>query len=494
MISTKWRRLKLRIDAGAARAEDCGMEMIQREAKPPPADFDVTHPLRPVILAGLVSLVQFALSAVISYRMFAPHTPPALILHPALFAAGFMTLWTAACLVVLIRRPAAREGVLVWGRVTRVIIYATHICCVWLIWGIAPYGTPADQFVAMLFMTTTAPTQILASPENTTANRIGIVAVLGSSSLFLATRGTSLAMMLAVYMAVYAVLMLVLSGVVRRTVNQTVAARLNADAAALRLERLLEQVAEERDAKTRFIMAASHDLGQPLQAAALFFDQTIRAPTADARDKAAGGVRRAFASAEQLLAHMLNHLRLEADAVDPQLSRVALFPLLSRIAAQHAPAAQEAGMTIRVPAAGFTLLADPVLMERAIGNLVHNAIHHSHGTRLLLAVRRHGAAGLRIWAIDNGTGISAADAKHIFEDYYQGAPAGGERTGFGLGLSSVERIARLLGGRAGLDSRFRRGAAFYMEFPHAAEAPSSNRTGSAPHILKETVDEELPDL
>jgi signal transduction histidine kinase len=471
------------------------MDMIQREgAKPPQADFNVTHPLRPAILAGVFSLVQFAISAVISYRIFAPKLPAALIWKPAVFAAGFVTFWAVACLVLLIRRPTAREGVLVWGQVTRLIIYGTHICCVWLIWGVLPHGTPADQFVVMLFMTTTAPTQILASPENTTANRIGIIAVLGSSAAFLATGGNSLASMLAVFMAVYGVLMLVLSDRVRRTVDATVAARLAADAASRRLERLLEQVAEERDAKTRFIMAASHDLGQPLQAAALFFDQTIRAPTPDARDKAAHGVRRAFASADQLLAHMLNHLRLEADAVEPQLSRVALLSLLTRIAAQNTPAAEAAGIAIRVPAANFVLLADPVLLERAIGNLVHNAIHHSRGTRLLLAVRRHKAAGLRVWVIDNGSGVSATDAKHVFEDYYQGVPAGGARVGFGLGLSSVARIARLLGGRAGLDARFRRGAAFYIEFPHAGAPPGRTHASRAPRTIKDITNENLPDL
>lgn len=472
------------------------MAMVQNESSPAPQlDFEATHPLRPAILAGVLSLALFSISTVITFRIF----PPALHLVATwtltFFAAGLVTIWAVFCLIALIRRPSARERVLVWGQATRGIIYGAHICCVWLIWGVLPHGATADQFVAMVFMTAYVPAQIITSPENTTANRVGIVAVLGSSVAFLATRGNSLATMLAIYMAAYAVVMLVLSDRVRRTVDMTVAARLSSDAAALRLERLLEQVAEERDAKTRFIMAASHDLGQPLQAAALFFDQTTRAPTAAAREKAADGVRRAFASAEQLLAHMLNHLRLEADAVEPQLSRVALLPLLSRIAAQHAPAAQEAGITIRVLPAAFALVADPVLMERAIGNLVHNAIHHSRGTRLLLAARRHGVAALRIWVVDNGAGISATDAKHIFEDYYQGiAGSGGPRVGFGLGLPSVERIAKLMGGCAGLESRFRRGAAFFMEFPHAAVPRSAKRTGATALRLKDMVNEDLPDL
>jgi signal transduction histidine kinase len=332
----------------------------------------------------------------------------------------------------------------------------------------------------VVFITAYVPTQIICSPENTTANRVGIVAVLGSAALFLVTRGSSHASMLALYLAAYGVVMFVLSDRVRDTVQATVAARLASDAAARDLERLLGVLAEEKDAKTRFIAAASHDLGQPLQAAALFFDQTLRASNADARARAVDGVRRAFASAEQLLSHMLNHLRLEADAVEPQLSRVALAPLLARIASQHGPAAACAEIEIRAAACDATLMLDPVLVERAISNLVHNAIHHSRGSRLLLAARRHQGRALRIWAIDDGIGIGRADAGHIFEDYYQGAASSARtRVGFGLGLSSVLRIARLMGGHAGLDPRWRRGAAFYLEFPLPAGLASGVRSSAA---------------
>ncbi len=181
--------------------------------------------------------------------------------------------------------------------------------------------------------------------------------------------------------------------------------------------------------------------------------------------------------------------------MEPQLSRVALSPFLARIAAQHAPAAQAAGMTIRLGSAGFALLADPVLLERAIGNLMHNAIIHSRGTRLLVAVRRHGAAALRIWVIDDGIGIGTTDAKHIFDDYYQSVPASGVRVGFGLGLSSVMRIAGLMAGRAGLEARFRGGAAFYMEFSNAAVSPCSHRAaGAKPAVAEDLARENLPDL
>jgi signal transduction histidine kinase len=69
-------------------------------------------------------------------------------------------------------------------------------------------------------------------------------------------------------------------------------------------------------------------------------------------------------------------------------------------------------------------------------------------------------------AIDNGAGIKPHDRPHVFDDYFQSSNTRDHvRGGFGLGLSSVKRIAKLLRGDAGLDDRWRSGAAFYLTVP-----------------------------
>ena len=92
---------------------------------------------------------------------------------------------------------------------------------------------------------------------------------------------------------------------------------------------------------------------------------------------------------------------------------------------------------------------------------------HSGASKLLMFCRSAGAQRLRIYVVDNGVGIGSIDAKHIFQDFYRGSDSRERvKTGFGLGLSSVRRIAELMGGRAGLDPRWIHGSAFYMEFSH----------------------------
>jgi signal transduction histidine kinase len=438
-----------------------------------------TLPLRPVSVAGGLSLILFTLSAVFAFIVLWRVVPDVLMWPPAIMAALVLPAWAIFMLYMALRRPSAGDIRQIWSPVTRGVVLGSHILCVWLIWGVM-VAIPADradvQFMLVGFLLAYIPVQIICTPENTILIRFGIFTVLGSLTVFMATRGTTNAMLMAVYLCGFGTVMFFLSDVMRRTVHSLVEARIASDDAAQMLERLVAAVAEERDAKTRFISAASHDLGQPLQAATLFFDQVMRAGDETLRSQAAAGVQRAFAATEQLLSHMLNHLRLEADAVEPRSSRIALGPFLTQVTKQYAPVAAVRSIAIRAVASNSTAMVDPVLLGRAIGNLVSNAIEHSGGTRVVLGVRRRDNAMMRIWVIDNGTGVSRADARHIFDDYYRGlASARLTTSGFGLGLASVRRIAVLIGGETGRDPRWLRGAAFYLDVPNAASS-TSNRS------------------
>ena len=340
-----------------------------------------------------------------------------------------MTLWAAGIVVLLVRGVGHAELVRVWSRLAVVIILGSHLACIALIWGIMPFVPAPLQLLMALPLIGCVPVQLICSPENSWANRIGVVGVIGSLGLFFATRGTEVATFAALYIFGFGVVMLVLGDRVAGTVRTAVAARLASDAAARQLDRMFGEVAAQRDAKTKFIAAASHDLGQPLAAAALFFDQSLRAHRRPRPRQ--GGRRRAPRAgvAEQLLSHMLGHLRLEADAVEPHRSHVAVRPLLARVAAQHEPAARAAGIdAARRRCDRSALRLDPSLAERAVGNLVGNAIQHSRGTRAAArrpaARRPRPAVGDRRWRRRRRRSTRA----HIFDDYYQGQRGGGTQS------------------------------------------------------------------
>ncbi|HWX88311.1 MAG TPA: HAMP domain-containing sensor histidine kinase [Solirubrobacteraceae bacterium] len=87
------------------------------------------------------------------------------------------------------------------------------------------------------------------------------------------------------------------------------------------------------------------------------------------------------------------------------------------------------------------LTGEPVRLERAINNLIDNAVNYSPSTQSV-EIALHGQ---ELTVRDHGPGISAADLPHVFDRFYRGAEARG-RPGSGLGLAIVRQVAEQHGG------------------------------------------------
>jgi signal transduction histidine kinase len=371
--------------------------------------------------------------------------------------SGVIALWAVG------RGRVARR--LTWRRANWTITWlgnAANIAGYWIAMRFAP---DALALLLAVFAYGTVTVQVLGSIERPPAREGWVLTPLAlpaSLILYWVLHWDRYSGALILFSAAYASVMMELRRTVQRAVNRAHAAQQAAEAA-------LVQVAAERDAKTRFVASASHDLGQPLQAARLSFDQLLRSPEPAQREKAARRVTWAFDSTEQLLRQMLDHLRLESGAVEPSIGRVAVGPLIARIAELNEPAARLAGVDLHVLPSRLQVSADPALTERALGNLVVNSIRHAKARRVLVGARQH-AGRVRLWVIDDGVGIAEADAPRLFEDYVQGSNHADEiRGGFGLGLASAQRMAGLMQGCVGLERRWTGGSAFWLEL-RAADA------------------------
>ena len=114
---------------------------------------------------------------------------------------------------------------------------------------------------------------------------------------------------------------------------------------------------------------------------------------------------------------------------------------------------------------------DIELFERALANLVDNALKFSRrGDHIRLAAQRQGGQIL-ISVSDSGKGIAVADMPHLFDRHYQSrsgtrsaAPATGEG-GKGLGLAIVKRIAELHGGEVSVASEPGHGTTVTISLP-----------------------------
>jgi two-component system, OmpR family, sensor histidine kinase ResE len=112
--------------------------------------------------------------------------------------------------------------------------------------------------------------------------------------------------------------------------------------------------------------------------------------------------------------------------------------------------------------------ADIGLLERALTNLVDNALAHTPpGGRVVLSVRSQGG-GVVLRVSDNGSGIPPADLPRIFERFYRVDKARPrDAKGSGLGLAIVKRIVELHDSQIRVASEPGRGTSFWFELPAA---------------------------
>lgn len=206
-----------------------------------------------------------------------------------------------------------------------------------------------------------------------------------------------------------------------------------------------QEASEEASAdKTRFLAAASHDIRQPLQALTSI-GELLRQSLHDPEDLELLKLHsEALTNMRELLDALLDVSRLDAGAIRPNVEAFPIAPLLQKLAAQHRLAAKKKGLELRVAPCSAVVQSDLVLLRQMLDNLVANAIRYTESGGVLVGCRRSGDA-VRVEVWDTGVGIPGDEKGRIFEDFYQvGHPAGHIGKGLGLGLSIVQRTARLL--------------------------------------------------
>jgi two-component system heavy metal sensor histidine kinase CusS len=171
------------------------------------------------------------------------------------------------------------------------------------------------------------------------------------------------------------------------------------------------------------------------------------------------------------LSRFINELLFIARADNPE-TVVECFLLnvhseLERVREFHDAQAQEQGVTINCVGQA-QLNADPLLLRRAVSNLVSNALSHTpRGGRVSLEVIPEERDGMvHIVVRDTGEGINAEDLPRIFDRFYRSERKrfnGGEGTG--LGLAIVKSIMTLHRGSVSIESAEGNGTTVVLRFP-----------------------------
>ncbi|QKD05944.1 sensor histidine kinase [Mesorhizobium loti R88b] len=214
----------------------------------------------------------------------------------------------------------------------------------------------------------------------------------------------------------------------------------------------LARLAQGYDRHNRFLTDAAHELRTPIAILRTRAELLKQEPQSA---RLLHDIERLSHLAQQLLDHQM------LDRPTDQRQLVDLRDLVSRVAADFAPLAIEAGydLAFEPPPGKAQVEVNVLQIERALANLVRNAIEHGGGSGTI-TIAIDGTGGIEVR--DEGPGIPAEERENVFEPFYRLQP---QSRGAGLGLNLARQIALLHDGTIRILTGSWRGARIRMELP-----------------------------
>ena len=256
----------------------------------------------------------------------------------------------------------------------------------------------------------------------------------------------------------------------RRQAEEQVAVLLERERAA-RLA--ADEAVRVRDA---FLASASHDLRGPLTAISGYAELAERRIEKGDVERAPAALTRIQASVERLTAtldELLDLAKLDAgQRLALRRAPTDLVGVVRHVAAEQEIAVQRCSVQVHSQHAELLGSWDAGRLERALTNLVGNAVKYSPPGRAEVTVavtREQDARGE--WAVvevqDHGVGIPAADLPHIFERFHRATNVGDRLPGTGLGLAGAREVVEQHGGELRVQSQEGHGSTFTVRLPLA---------------------------
>ncbi|MBI3786415.1 MAG: PAS domain S-box protein [Deltaproteobacteria bacterium] len=230
-----------------------------------------------------------------------------------------------------------------------------------------------------------------------------------------------------------------------------------------------ERKALER-ARADFAAMLTHDIKNPLavvrDGASLISESELQ----DDDRELLQGIEHAAETIDRLVSDFLMSATIEAGPLRQQRDRIAVADLICSTVDQFRTAAARQWIALEIDggadgtAAGCFVCGDRLQLERALGNLINNAVKYTRpgGHVAVSAIRDAGF--VRIEVQDTGFGISADELPYVFDKYRR--VKGTERIdGSGLGLFIVRHLVETHGGSVSVRSEVGHGSTFTIALP-----------------------------
>ena len=223
---------------------------------------------------------------------------------------------------------------------------------------------------------------------------------------------------------------------------------------------MVEALAASRRQQQQLVTDASHELRTPLTSLRTNAELLDRADrlSADERHAVAAGIQLEVGELTNLVSELVE---LATDRTSDEEPEPLHLGALAVGVAQRVERRTGRAITVTIDD-DLAVLARPHMLERAIANLVDNAVKYSaDASPVEVAV-----AGGRLEVRDHGPGIASEDQPHVFDRFYRAAAARTEPRS-GLGLAIVAQIVERHGGTVWATTRPEGGAGVGFELPAA---------------------------
>ena len=241
-------------------------------------------------------------------------------------------------------------------------------------------------------------------------------------------------------------------------------------------------------AKSEFLANMSHEIRTPMNAI-IGFAHLLRRGTTDAAQQVR--IARISDAAHHLMAiinDILDLSKIEAGKLEVETSEIHVERVVERVCTLLREKAEAKGLELVVELGGVPpiLLGDELRLGQILLNYASNAVKFTEAGSVILRgmVVRDAPQGpmIRFEVADTGIGLSPEQLSLLFRPFQQADASTTRRYGgTGLGLAICHRLAGLMGGRVGVESRLGAGSTFWVELP-LREGKGGAR-GDAPHGL-----------
>jgi len=242
------------------------------------------------------------------------------------------------------------------------------------------------------------------------------------------------------------------------------------------LDETMEELRQADRMRRELVANVSHDLRSPLASIQGYLETVHMKDDRLDPEERQRYVQTALRNAQRLsdlVGELFELSKLETEQIEPTVEPFPIAELVQDVVMQYQPRAeeQEVDLQVRLPERHVRVEADIGLVERALSNLIDNAIHYTPDGGAVHVRVDNEQREVCVAVADTGPGIPEDDLPHIFERFYRvDKSRDRDRGGAGLGLAIAKTILELHDRTLVVESTVGEGTTFHFRLPVEARA------------------------